>query len=196
MITVSKKAQKHFQSLLSKEPNGTQIRVFIINPGTVDAECGVAYCPEEEVEEVDIALKYDKFFIYVNKNIIPYLKNSEIDLVIDNLGSQLTLKAPYAKNNFSKNNFSKKSFSLEEKVNYFLNTEINPQLSMHGGKINLIGISDKGVATIQFSGGCNGCSMIGLTLKETVETKLLASFPEIKKIYDETDHLHGKHSFY
>lgn len=196
MITVSKKAQKHLQSLLLNEPKGTHIRVFIVNPGTLNAECGLAYCPEDEIEEVDVEFKYDQFLIYVNKNIVSYLKNSEIDLIIDNLGSQLTLKAPYAKTNISKNNLSKTSLSLEEKIKSFLKIEINPQLAMHGGKIDLIDINENGIAKIKFSGGCNGCSMIGLTLKETVEKKILDSFPEIKKVYDETDHLPGKHSFY
>ncbi|QCI20084.1 MAG: NfuA family Fe-S biogenesis protein [Buchnera aphidicola (Brevicoryne brassicae)] len=193
MITVSENAQNYFRSLLSKEPPGTQIRVFIINPGTPSAECGVAYCLKSEVEESDIQLKYNQFFIYIDKNIIAYLKNSEIDLVYDKLGSQLTFKAPYAKCNI----LNKNSYLLEDRVKYFLNMEINPQLSMHGGKVNLIKINQKnGTAIIQFSGGCNGCSMIGMTLKETVEKKLLASFPEIKKVYDGTEHLHGQHSFY
>ncbi|CAL4326596.1 NfuA family Fe-S biogenesis protein [Buchnera aphidicola] len=191
MITVSKNAQKHFQSLLLKEPSGTHIRVFVINPGTISAECGIAYCPKNEVEEEDVQLTYDQFFIYVNKDIIPYLKNAEIDILIDNISSQLTLKAPYIKNN----NF-KKSSSLEDKIKCFLNQEINPQLSMHGGQIELIEVSEKKVAKIRFSGGCNGCSMIGLTLKETVEKKILNTFPEIKKVLDDTDHSHGKHSFY
>ncbi|QCI17918.1 NfuA family Fe-S biogenesis protein [Buchnera aphidicola (Acyrthosiphon lactucae)] len=192
MIKISKNAQKHFISLLLNEPTGTQIRIFITNPGTSNAECGVAFCPENEIEKSDIELKYDKFFVYIDKDILSYLKNAEIDLVVDKLGSQLTLKAPYAKNNFSK----KESSSLEERIKYFLRSEINTKLSAHGGQVNLIKIDQNGMAVIQFSGGCNGCSMIGLTLKETVEKKLLASFPEIKKVYDRTNHLHGKHSFY
>ncbi|WAI18322.1 MAG: NfuA family Fe-S biogenesis protein [Buchnera aphidicola (Acyrthosiphon caraganae)] len=192
MITISKNAQEHFTLLLSNEPKYTQIRIFIVNPGTPQAECGVAFCPKNEIEESDVQLKYDKFFVYVNKNILSYLKNAQIDLIVDKLGSQLTLKAPYAKNNFSKKSFS----SLEEKIEYFLSLEINPQLSMHGGQVHLIKIDQNGIATIQFSGGCNGCSMIGSTLKEIVERKLLSSFPEIKKVCDETEHLHGQHSFY
>ncbi|QCI21816.1 NfuA family Fe-S biogenesis protein [Buchnera aphidicola (Hyadaphis tataricae)] len=192
MINVSKNAQKHFQSLLLKEPLGTQIRIFIINPGTPHAECGLSYCLEDEIETSDIQLKYDGFFIYVNKNIISYLKNSEIDLVHDNLGSQLTLKAPYSKFNILKRKFS----LLEDKVKYFLHSEINPQLSMHGGSVELIEINSRGIAIIKFQGGCNGCSMIGLTLKETVEKKMLRLFPEIQEVRDETKHLHGKHSFY
>ncbi|ANZ22725.1 Fe/S biogenesis protein NfuA [Buchnera aphidicola (Diuraphis noxia)] len=193
MITISESAQHHFRSLLSKEPDGTQIRVFITNPGTPMAECGVAYCSIDEVEKSDIRFEYNQFSIYINKDLISFLKNAEIDLIVDKISSQLTLKAPYAKSNI----FQKKYSSLEDKIKYFLNVEINPQLLMHGGEVNLIEIDQKnGTAIIQFRGGCNGCSMIGITLKETVEKKLLAAFPEIKKVYDGTEHLHGQHSFY
>lgn len=192
MINISDKAQNHFISLLSKEPIGTQIRVFIINPGTQNAECGVAYCTKDDVENDDIKLNYNHFFVYVNRSIVSFLKNSEIDLIVDNVGSQLTFKAPYAKQNYSKNTAS----SLKDRIENFLNNNINPQLSMHGGKVHIIQISQNNTALIKFTGGCNGCSMIGITLKETVEKKILSFFPEIKKVIDQTDHLHGNHSFY
>ncbi|QCI24046.1 NfuA family Fe-S biogenesis protein [Buchnera aphidicola (Macrosiphoniella sanborni)] len=198
MIIVSKNAQKHLTSLLSHEPIGTQIRVFVIHPGTQIAECGLAFCHENEIEKLDIKLKYKNFFIYVNQEIISYLKNAEIDLITDHISSQLTLKAPYVKKNCSleKNSFYSKESSLEEKIQNFLNEEINPQLSMHGGQVHVTKIDKTGTVTIRFSGGCNGCSMIGLTLKQTVEKKLLSTFSVIKKVRDETEHLHGTHSFY
>ncbi|CAL4325889.1 Fe/S biogenesis protein NfuA [Buchnera aphidicola (Hyalopterus amygdali)] len=192
MITISKNAQNHFTSLLSKESIGTQIRVFIINPGTHNAECGVAYCEKNEVEESDIKIKYENFFVYVDKSIIGFLKNSKIDLIVDKLGSHLTFKAPYA----TKNILHKNTSSLQEKIENFLNISINPQLSMHGGKVNLIKIDENHMALIKFSGGCNGCSMIGSTLKQIVEKKILSFFPEIKKVVDKTDHFHDKNSFY
>ncbi|KAF0716322.1 NfuA family Fe-S biogenesis protein [Buchnera aphidicola (Aphis craccivora)] len=191
MIKISNQAQNYFISLLSKEPKGTQIRVFIINPGMQNAECKVAYCSLDEIEESDIKLEYNNFYVYVNKSIIHFLKNSEIDLIVDKLNSQLTFKAPYAKKNISN-----QQLSLKEQIKNFLNIEINPQLLLHGGKINLINISENNTVFIEFSGGCNGCSMIGVTLKEMVERKILSSFPEIKKVIDQTQHLHGHHSFY
>ncbi|QCI17342.1 NfuA family Fe-S biogenesis protein [Buchnera aphidicola (Aphis helianthi)] len=191
MIKISNAAQNYFLSLLSKEPVGTQIRVFIINPGMSNAECRVAYCAIDEIEESDVKLKYNNFYIYINKSIMCFLKNSEIDLIVDKLNSQLTFKAPYATKNILNT-----QLSLQEKIKNFLNVEINPQLSLHGGKVNLINISDSGIAVIEFTGGCNGCSMIGVTLKEMIEKKILSFFPEIKKVIDQTHHLHGHHSFY
>ncbi|QNS01717.1 MAG: NfuA family Fe-S biogenesis protein [Buchnera aphidicola (Pentalonia nigronervosa)] len=190
MIHVSKNAQKHFLLLLSKEPIGTQIRAFISNPGTELAECGIAYCLKHEVEPSDIQLSYNNFSIYINESVISFFKNAEIDLIVDNLGTQLTLKTPYAKVNVQK------PISLEDKIKHFFITEINPQLSMHGGKVNLVKIENKNIVVVEFSGGCNGCAMIDQTLKETIEKKIIYLFPEVQQVRDVTQHAHGQHSFY
>ena len=47
MIRISDSAQAHFAKLLANQEEGTQIRVFVINPGTPNAECGVSYCPPD-----------------------------------------------------------------------------------------------------------------------------------------------------
>lgn len=62
MITITESAQSHFQKLLSNQEEGTQIRVFVINPGTPTAECGVSYCPPDAVEANDTELKFSGFF--------------------------------------------------------------------------------------------------------------------------------------
>ncbi len=191
MIKISHEAQNYLSLLLSKEPIGTQIRIFIDNPGMPDAECKVAYCAPDEIETSDVKFKYNNFYVYINQSILHFLKNSEINLIVDKLNSYLTFQAPYAKKNIIY-----KKLELKDQIKNFLDIEINPQLLLHGGKVNLINISKSGIAFIEFSGGCNGCSMIGVTLKEMVEKKILSCFSEIKKVVDQTDHAHGNHSFY
>ena len=92
MIHISDAAQAHFAKLLANQEEGTQIRVFVINPGTPNAECGVSYCPPDAVEASDTALKFDLLTAYVDELSAPYLEDAEIDFVTDQLGSQLTLK--------------------------------------------------------------------------------------------------------
>jgi Fe/S biogenesis protein NfuA len=57
-------------------------------------------------------------------------------------------------------------------------------------------ITDEGYAILQFGGGCNGCSMVDVTLKEGIEKQLLAEFPELKGVRDLTEHQRGEHSYY
>ncbi|MGL9734298.1 MAG: Fe-S biogenesis protein NfuA [Symbiopectobacterium sp.] len=191
MIRITDSAQDHFVKLLVKQEEGTQIRVFIINPGTPNAECGVSYCPPDGVEASDTELKFDKFSAYVDELSAPYLEDSEIDFVTDQLGSQLTLKAPNAKMRKVGDDAP-----LMERVEYVLQSQINPQLAGHDGHITLIEITDDGLAILQFGGGCNGCSMVDYTLKEGIEKKLLEKFPELKGVRDLTEHQRSEHSYY
>lgn len=191
MIRITDTAQEHFAKLLSNQEAGTQIRVFVINPGTPTAECGVSYCPPDAVEATDTELKFDKINAYVDELSAPYLVDAEIDFVTDKLGSQLTLKAPNAKMRKVSDDAP-----LIERVEYVLQSQINPQLAGHGGQVSLMEITDDNLAILQFGGGCNGCSMVDFTLKEGIEKELLEKFPELKGVRDLTEHQRGEHSFY
>ncbi|MCR3755302.1 MAG: iron-sulfur cluster carrier protein NfuA [Sodalis sp. Psp] len=191
MIHITDAAQEHFSKLLANQEPGTQIRIFVINPGTPNAECGVSYCPVDAVETTDTILKYDKILAYVDELSAPYLQDAEIDSVIDKFGSQLTLKAPNAKVRKVSDDAP-----LIERIEYLLQSQINPQLASHGGHVTLMEITDDMYAILRFGGGCNGCSMVDYTLKESIEKELLKKFPELKGVNDLTEHQHGEHSYY
>ena len=192
MIIITDAAQAHFAKLLANQEPNTQIRVFVINPGTPNAECGVSYCPPDAVEPNDTEIKFEKLSAYVDNISAPFLEDAEIDFVTDQLGSQLTLKAPNAK--------MRKvdaDAPLIERVEYVLQSQINPQLAGHGGRVSLMEITEAGYAILQFGGGCNGCSMIDVTLKDGIEKELLNLFPEeLKGVKDLTEHQRGEHSYY
>ncbi|MCC4797755.1 Fe-S biogenesis protein NfuA [Enterovibrio norvegicus] len=191
-ILISENAQSHFGKLLEQQPEGTNIRVFVVNPGTQNAECGVSYCPQDAIEASDTELTFNGFLAYVDELSLPFLEDAEIDFVTDKMGSQLTLKAPNAKMRKVSDDAS-----LLERVEYVIQTQVNPQLAGHGGHINLIEITEDGAAVIQFGGGCNGCSMVDVTLKDGIEKQLLEEFSgELTAVRDVTEHAAGDHSYY
>lgn len=191
-IIITETAQEHFAKLLEQQPEGTNIRVFVVNPGTQNAECGVSYCPTEAVESSDEEIKFTHFSAFLDELSLPFLEDAIIDFVTDKMGSQLTLKAPNAKMRKVADDAS-----LLERVEYAIQTQVNPQLSGHGGHVSLIEITDDGIALVQFGGGCNGCSMVDVTLKDGIEKELLAQFEgELTAVRDSTEHDRGDHSYY
>ncbi|WP_299003937.1 Fe-S biogenesis protein NfuA [uncultured Shewanella sp.] len=191
MINISDTAQAHFVKLLADQPEGTHIRVFVISPGTAQAECGVSYCPPDAVEVDDTELTFNGFSAMVDEKSAPFLEDASIDFVTDQLGSQLTLKAPNAKMRKVSDDAP-----LIERIQYVIESEINPQLASHGGNINLIEVTEDKVAVLQFGGGCNGCSMVDVTLKDGIEKQLLEMFSgELVGVKDVTDHQAGEHSY-
>lgn len=128
----------------------------------------------------------------VDSGSAPFLQDAVIDFEEQELGSQLTLKAPNAKARKVADDAP-----LIERVEYMIQAEINPQLASHGGHVAINQITDDGFAILQFGGGCNGCSMVDVTLKEGIEKQLLQSFPdELKGVKDATEHQPGEHSYY
>jgi Fe/S biogenesis protein NfuA len=124
MITISPTAQEHFIKLLSQQAEGTHIRVFVVNPGTAKAVCGVSYCPADAVEPDDLELPFEGFSAMIDADSKGFLEEAEIDFVTDQMGSQLTLKAPNAKLRKVADDAP-----LFDRVHYFLQAEVNPQLA-------------------------------------------------------------------
>lgn len=191
-VTISDAAQAHFRKLLDQQEEGTNIRIFVVNPGTPGAECGVSYCPPNAVEATDTEVKFNLFSAFIDDISLPFLDEAEIDYVTDPMGSQLTLKAPNAKMRKVADDAP-----FIERLDYVIQTQINPQLASHGGRITLIEVTEDKIAVLQFGGGCNGCSMVDVTLKDGIEKQLLAQFPEeLNGVRDVTEHQRGEHSYY
>ena len=107
------------------------------------------------------------------------------------MGGQLTIKAPNAK----VPSVTEDS-PIEERINYVLHTEVNPSLASHGGMVSLVEVVDESVAVLQFGGGCQGCGMVDLTLKEGVEKTLLDQLPQLTAVKDVTDHSVKENAYY
>ncbi len=192
-LTISKNAQQHFAKLLSEqEGENVGIRVFVVNGGTPQAECGVSYCPENAVEEQDLKMPFEEFNAYVDSDSAPYLEDAEVDFVEENMGAQLTLRAPNAKARKLPDDAP-----LMDRVRYVIETEVNPQLASHGGHVIVTEITEEGKVVLQFGGGCQGCGMVDTTLKDGVEKTLLENFEgEITGAMDATEHAAGTNPFY
>ncbi len=192
LVDIKPAAQDYLIGLLAKqEQPGIGVRIFVERPGTPHAECCMAYClPGEEVEG-DVRYEYNGFHAFIEGKSVPYLVDAVIDYKKDAMGGQLTFRAPR-----SKVPDLNADATLEEKINYFLYSEINPQLSSHGGNVSLLELSEDHIATLEFGGGCQGCSAVDLTLREGVEKTLMERIPELKGVRDKTDHSVRDNAYY
>jgi Fe-S cluster biogenesis protein NfuA len=76
-----------------------------------------------------------------------------------------------------------------------LETRINPSVAGHGGRISLIDV-DGARAYIRMEGGCQGCGMASVTLKEGVVVEIQKVVPTIREVLDVTDHAGGSNPYY
>lgn len=192
MITITESAQEYLFELLQKQDcEGISVRIFILDAGTPRAETCISFCRPGEEKEEDEIKEYEGFRAYLDQASIPFLEDAVVDFAKDSMGGQLTIKAP----NSRLPKISDDS-SVEERVNYILYNEINPGLAAHGGQVSLEEIFEESVAVLRFGGGCQGCGMVDVTLKEGVEKTLLAQIPQLKEVRDVTDHSVTENAYY
>jgi Fe/S biogenesis protein NfuA len=78
-----------------------------------------------------------------------------------------------------------------------LEQAVNPSIASHGGRADLVALDDEdGTAYLRLSGGCQGCAMSQMTLRQGIETTLLEEVPELTRVLDVTDHGSGDNPFY
>ena len=190
-VDITESAQGYLAGLLEKQEGNVDVRMFVLNPGTPEAETCLSFCREGDDKEDDEILELDTFKVFFEKRSTPYLEDAKVDYAEDKMGGQLTIRAP----NSRVPKVSDDS-PLEDKVNYILWNDVNPSLASHGGQVSLVEIAEETIAVLKFGGGCQGCSMLDVTLKDGVEKTLLEKLPELKGVRDITDHTDTSNAYY
>lgn len=85
--------------------------------------------------------------------------------------------------------------SVPDRVQTLLDREINPAIAAHGGFVTLVDYRDSRIY-LAFGGGCQGCGLVDVTLKEGIETRIREAVPEVVEVVDTTDHSTGVNPFY
>ncbi len=80
-------------------------------------------------------------------------------------------------------------------IRRLLDEDINPSVAAHGGHIALIDVKEDTVF-IRLEGGCQGCGMADVTLKQGIETAIRQAVPAITQVLDVTDHAGGANPYY
>ena len=194
-ITITESAQDYLTELLAGQDDDVSgIRLFINQPGTPKAETCIAYCREEDEHEDDVVVEYGKLVARFEVRSIPFLEDAFVDYAKDRMGGQLTIKAPNAKlPKVSENS------PIEDQINYVLYNEVNPSLAAHGGEVSLVEVAEEGeskIAVLRFGGGCQGCGMVDMTLKDGVEKSLLEQVSGLTAVRDVTDHSDTSHAYF
>ncbi|HZF97861.1 MAG TPA: NfuA family Fe-S biogenesis protein [Pseudoxanthomonas sp.] len=184
MIQISDTAQAHFRRLIEREDlPGLGVRLSAVDPGTARADARLEFVEPGDLAGDEWAVDCDGFTVYVDANSVAWLDGAEIDFVTQGAGTQLTIKAPKIKGQAPG-----EAASLVERVRWVVANEVNPQLAQHKGVVAVEQVSAEGVVLLRFGGGCNGCGMADVTLKQGIEKTLMARVPGVTAVRDVTDH--------
>ena len=189
MLQISDTAQSHFRKLIEREAvPGMGVRLSAVDPGTPRADARLEFAEPADLQGDEWAVDCDGFTLYVASASVAWLDGAEIDYVTQSAGTQqLTIKAPKIKGEAPG-----EAASLVERVHWVVQNEVNPQLASHGGHVSVQEVSAEGLVLLRFGGGCHGCGMADVTLKQGIEKTLMARVPGVTAVRDATDHASGQ----
>ena len=189
MITVTEVAKKKFLETIEAEGRqGHGLRVIVNNAGTHQPESALNFVAPGEVREDDQIEDVGEFKIYMDPQSAKHLEDATIDFIDNLTESGFVVDAPNA-------GIPKPSGPVAEAVQTVLQEKINPAIAAHGGQVSLVAVEDA-TAYLRFGGGCQGCGMVNVTLKQGVEKTLFEDVPQITKVMDVTDHAAGTNPYY
>ncbi len=187
MIQISESAQSHFRRLIDREAlPGLGVRLSAMHPGTPRADVRLEFAEPHDLQGDEWAVDCDGFTVWLDAASVRYLDGAEIDYTQQNTGGQLQIRAPKIKGEVPA-----ESASLVERVHWLVEHEINPQLAQHKGHVSVQEVTAEGEVVLSFGGGCHGCGMADVTLKQGIEKTLLEKVPGVTAVRDATDHANG-----
>ena len=84
---------------------------------------------------------------------------------------------------------------VKDRVQKILDEMINPAIASHGGFVDLLDVKEN-LVYLRLGGGCQGCGMVNVTLKQGIEATLKEEIPQIAGVIDQTDHAGGTNPYY
>ena len=71
---------------------------------------------------------------------------------------------------------------MKEEIEKVLTEEVRPMLSMHGGGVELVEVTEDGTVKVRLTGGCCGCPSAQMTMVGVVENAIKAKVPQVNKV--------------
>jgi Fe/S biogenesis protein NfuA len=192
MIDISETAQAHFRKLIEREDiPGLGVKLSALHAGTPRADVRLEFAAPGDLSGDEWAVDCQGFTLWIDTASVAALDGASIDYVAQATGGQLQIRAPKVKGEAPG-----EDASLAQRVHYIVENEINPQLASHRGNVRVEEVSADGVVTLRFGGGCHGCGMADVTLKQGIEKTLLERVPGVTAVRDATDHDTGDAPYY
>ncbi len=135
----------------------------------------------------DARVEQEGFAVFVDPASAELLTGSTVDFRSDFSGAGFTFDNPSTKVRWDD--------PVAQKVQDVLEDKVMPAIAGHGGWVDLLQVEGD-AAVIEMGGGCQGCGMSNVTLKQGIEAAILEHVPEIKRVRDATDHEAGANPYH
>ena len=193
-LTFTDRARDMVLSFMDLEEDGLQSLRIAVEGSPFAPNYELTLVEAENRSESDIEVDAGQFSVLVDEASVDRLNGAKVDFIetIQESGFQITPDPETAKAAIEG---AGPQGALAQRVSHVLETEINPAIASHGGVINLVDVQDTEIF-IEMAGGCQGCAMSRMTLRQGVERMVSQAVPEVTAIHDVTDHDSGDNPYF
>lgn len=190
MLTFTDRAREVVRSYLEKSAGEPQaLRITLHDGSPLAPRYDLALVAPADRADDEIAVDTPDFTVLVSEGSLGRLDGATVDFVERDHESGFQIRdvrpgAPPAAEG-----------PLADRVRQVLNERVNPGIAAHGGAIELVAVEGTEVY-IEMGGGCQGCALSRMTLRQGVERMLREAVPEITELHDVTDHAVGANPYF
>ncbi|TVP54771.1 MAG: iron-sulfur cluster assembly accessory protein [Gemmatimonadales bacterium] len=191
MLTFTDKARNMVRTFMDQSEGELEaLRIVLTGGSPVAPAFELTLVGPDDRSGDDVEVDGGGFTVLVDKSSADRLDGANVDFVqrVNESGFEITPATPSRPVEAPKG-------AIADKVQTVLDQQVNPQIASHGGKILLVDVKDTEIY-MEMTGGCQGCAMSRMTLRQGVEKMIRQAVPEITAIHDVTDHASGENPYF
>jgi len=198
VLTVTDPAREKILELRAQEddPDTLGLRVEVTGVRGVEYTYDLMFDPLDgaDADAGDVVETQGELPVIIPSDSIDALQGATLDLPSTGGAAGLVLRNPNRPDPLSGSHLELTG-TPEEKIRMLLEKQINPALAVHGGFAGLDRVEDE-TAYVTMGGGCQGCAVSAMTLRDGISRSIKEAVPEITEIVDTTDHDAGETPYY
>lgn len=191
MLTVTQRAHEAVRAFADTDADAQPaLRITLHEGSPLAPRYGLALVDHQHPANGEVEVGTDGLRIFVDETSAARFDGATVDFVEGDGGSGFEIRGlqPPVR-------AARLTGPIAERVRRILDEQINPGIAAHGGAISLAAVDGTEVS-IEMTGGCQGCALSRMTLRQGVERMLRESVPEITAIHDMTDHTQGDSPYF
>lgn len=190
MIHFTDRAREMVRTFLDQNDDEALALRIRMSGGAASPTFDLTLVGASELSEDEIMVDGGGFAVFVKKSDEDTLQGATVDFVerVNESGFEVRPMKPRSEPRKAP------AGPIADRVRNVLDTQVNPAIAAHGGMISLVDVEDTDVY-VEMSGGCQGCALSRMTLRQGVERMLREAVPELTAVHDVTDHASGDNPY-
>jgi Fe/S biogenesis protein NfuA len=196
VLEISQAAVDKIAEMMATRGEGPLAVRVVVHMTAGGGQSEFAFVPIEDKKDNDIVLDTGPFMMFFDPMAAESLKGAKVDYDETRYSTGFHIQHENPLSSYLDSR--KKDWGddpIANKVQQIVDEKINPGVAGHGGWVVLLDVKDD-TAYIEMGGGCQGCAISQMTLKDGIEKIITEEVPEIKQVLDNTDHTSGENPYY